>query len=193
MALPEGLTPKQTAFVREYLLDFNATQAALRAGYTETSAKKHAWELLQLPLIQEEIRRFQQELQKAAQITVTRVVKELAVIAYSDVRNYEVDEEGEVRLAPGVHDDAMRAVSKIKRKVTTRYNEDGEKITTAEVEIAQWSKPHALHLLGQYLGAWSGDGAGEQEDRSIEIKHRDVTPTGDTEEGKPRALIVLPE
>lgn len=41
-----GLTPRQAAFVREYLVDLNATQAAIRAGYAEASAGQQGEQLL---------------------------------------------------------------------------------------------------------------------------------------------------
>jgi phage terminase small subunit len=44
--LADSLTDKQAAFVVEYLRDFNATQAAIRAGYSEDSAGAIGWELL---------------------------------------------------------------------------------------------------------------------------------------------------
>ena len=46
------MTPKQEAFVREYLIDLNATQAAIRAGYSERTAGSQSFDLLQKPEIQ---------------------------------------------------------------------------------------------------------------------------------------------
>ncbi len=40
------LTPRQARFVDEYLIDLNATQAAIRAGYSENNSGKIGWELL---------------------------------------------------------------------------------------------------------------------------------------------------
>lgn len=42
----DNLTPKQQAFVREYVVDCNGAQAAIRAGYSQRSAKEHAAHLL---------------------------------------------------------------------------------------------------------------------------------------------------
>lgn len=46
-----GLTPKQSAFVEEYLIDLNATQAAIRAGYSKKTAEVIGLENLRKPLI----------------------------------------------------------------------------------------------------------------------------------------------
>ena len=56
MAKPGELTPKQAAFVREYLIDHNGTQAAIRAGYSPKTAKAMAAENLTKPAIQEKVR-----------------------------------------------------------------------------------------------------------------------------------------
>lgn len=48
-SLEGGLTDKQRAFVAEYLVDFNATQAAIRAGYSENSAAAIGYENLRKP------------------------------------------------------------------------------------------------------------------------------------------------
>ena len=47
-----SINDKQTAFVREYLVDFNATQAAIRAGYSKRTAGSQAHDLLKKPEIQ---------------------------------------------------------------------------------------------------------------------------------------------
>jgi phage terminase small subunit len=62
------LNDKQTAFVREYLVDFNATQAAIRAGYSPKTAGSQAHDLLKKPEIQACLAEFRQ---MAAEKTVT--------------------------------------------------------------------------------------------------------------------------
>ena len=62
------LNDKQAAFVREYLVDFNATQAAIRAGYSAKTAGQIGHELLKKPEVQQRLREFQQ---KAAEKTET--------------------------------------------------------------------------------------------------------------------------
>lgn len=57
----DGLTPKQAAFVQEYLLDLNATQAAIRAGYSRKRASETAYQLLQKTTVSEAIQKAQSE------------------------------------------------------------------------------------------------------------------------------------
>ena len=56
MAKPGELTPKQAAFVREYLIDRNATQAAIRSGYSKKTAHVIGTENLGKPAIAEKVR-----------------------------------------------------------------------------------------------------------------------------------------
>ena len=65
-----SLNIKQAAFVREYLVDFNATQAAIRAGYSAKTAGQIGHELLKKPEIQKTLKEFQQ---KAAEQTQTDI------------------------------------------------------------------------------------------------------------------------
>jgi len=64
------LTDKQSRFISEYLIDLNATQAAIRAGYSEKTSKQTGCENLAKPDIQEAIQAAQQEIAEANNITV---------------------------------------------------------------------------------------------------------------------------
>lgn len=71
------LTEKQKRFVAEYLIDLNATQAAIRAGYSPKTAKSVGSENLTKPDIAAEIAKFQQKVAKKAEITVQSLADEL--------------------------------------------------------------------------------------------------------------------
>lgn len=81
-----GLTPKQQRFVDEYLVDLNATQAAIRAGYSPNAAKEQGYEHLTKPHIQLAIAEARKAMQERTQITADRVVTELGLIAFADAR-----------------------------------------------------------------------------------------------------------
>ena len=81
------LTPKQERFVQEYMVDLNALQAAIRAGYSKDTAGVIGHENLKKPYIQAAIARARQEQQQRTQITVDSVVKELAQVAFADARD----------------------------------------------------------------------------------------------------------
>lgn len=81
-----GLSPKQQRFVDEYLVDLNATQAAIRAGYSAGTAGAIGFALLQKAEIEAGISAARQKQQERTQITADRVVSELALIALADAR-----------------------------------------------------------------------------------------------------------
>ena len=72
-----NLTPKQQRFVEEYLIDLNATQAAIRAGYSEKTAQEIGSENLSKPMVAKAIAEAQEKLSNKAQVTVEMVVQGL--------------------------------------------------------------------------------------------------------------------
>lgn len=87
--MPAKLTPKQKNFIDEYLLDLNATQAAIRAGYSRKTANRIGPQLLVKTCIQEELAKAMQRRAKRTEITADRVLKELAAIALDDAADYQ--------------------------------------------------------------------------------------------------------
>jgi phage terminase small subunit len=80
------MTPKQEAFVREYLIDLNATQAAIRAGYAAGSADVTGARLLGNASVAAAITKAQERRAIRTEITQDRVLAELAKIGFADMR-----------------------------------------------------------------------------------------------------------
>jgi hypothetical protein len=78
---------KQQLFVREYLIDLNATAAAIRAGYSKKTARQHAARLLTNVYISAEIQKATQARFRRLEITADAVLQELARLAFFDVRD----------------------------------------------------------------------------------------------------------
>lgn len=74
LSLTHKLTPKQEAFCAEYLIDLNATQAAIRAGYSAKTADRIGAQLLGKTWVAERVQSLKQERAKAAQITAAYVL-----------------------------------------------------------------------------------------------------------------------
>ena len=144
----DTLTPKQSRFVEEYLIDRNATAAARRAGYSEQSASDIGRQLLQKTPVRSEIDRRTAELSRACGVRAERVLRELALLAFSNVAHYRIDEHGHVHVVDGQGKGRMRAVQSIRRKVRTI----GEDTVEVDTEVRMWSKPAALTLLAKHLG-----------------------------------------
>lgn len=87
MATPRQLTPKQGRFVAEYLIDLNATQAAIRAGYSEKTAKSIGQENLTKPDIASAIATAQQKRGARLQATADDVVREITRLAMFDPKD----------------------------------------------------------------------------------------------------------
>lgn len=82
----EKLTPRQQRFVDEYLIDLNATQAAIRAGYSKNGAEVTASKLLRVAKVSAAIAKAQEKRAARTGINQDRVLKELARIAFFDPR-----------------------------------------------------------------------------------------------------------
>lgn len=91
-----NLTPKQQRFVEEYLIDLNATQAAIRSGYSEKTAKSIGQENLTKPDIQKAIEEAQNKRQEQTQIDAAYVLKRLVEIDQMDVLDI-MDDDGNVK------------------------------------------------------------------------------------------------
>ena len=94
------LTPKQELFCLEYVVDFNATQAAIRAGYSKRSAESIGLENLGKPMIAERIKELRKPIEQKPKDMRQRIIDELAAIAFSNASDfYEeipiLDDEGE--------------------------------------------------------------------------------------------------
>ncbi len=141
------LTKKQKLFVEEYLIDLNATQAAIRAGYSpDTAAEIGRQNLIKLE-IKNRIDKAMAERSKRTGVNADRVVRELAKIAFykaSDVINFE-----NATLRADATDDDLAVVQSVKIKTIPTQNGDGE-----EREIKLADKIKALELLGKHLGMY---------------------------------------
>ncbi len=147
------MTPKQTRFVQEYLIDLNATQAAIRAGYSAKTATEQGSRLLTNVKVQAAVQEAQAATAERTEVTVDRVVNELALIAFNDIGNYLTMEDGKVgrldwsKLPPG----ATKCIQEITQEEHTggRGHDTGE---TRRTKFKLYSKKDALDLLGKHLG-----------------------------------------
>jgi phage terminase small subunit len=147
-----ALNPRRQRFVEEYARDGNGAAAALRAGYSPKSAKVQASQLLTDPNVRAAVKQARARVQSHAEMTAVEVLKELALLACSDVRHYRMDPtDGHLTLAEGAPDHAMRAVSSVKLRVRMTPVKDGEPIVERDCEFRLWSKDKALELLAKHF------------------------------------------
>lgn len=147
------LAPRRAAFVAEYLIDLNAAQAAIRAGYAPHSANVTGAQLLADPNIAAAVERGKAQRLTRVGMTADSVLSEMALLANGRLEHYIIDDDGQVQLAPGAPDGAMAAIKSIKRKTRMSYDKDGNLIgKTYDVEVALWDKPGTLKLMGRHVG-----------------------------------------
>lgn len=139
------LTTKQERFCEEYLVDLNATQAAIRAGYSKKTARAIAQENLTKPDIQAYIAELQQKVSERTNVTVDKVVKELARIGFADITNY-LKVKGtrnkkvvEIFNTDKLTEDQRAAISEIKQ-------------TKEGITLKLHNKTEALTKLGMHIG-----------------------------------------
>lgn len=142
------MTKKQKRFVEEYLIDLNATQAAIRAGYSPDTAGSIGNENLKKPEICACVEKAMAERSKRTGVCADRVVQELAKIAFLNLRDLIDPKTAAVREDASDEDTAALQSIKVKKS----YSETGESI---EREAKAADKLKALELLGRHLGMWN--------------------------------------
>lgn len=138
------LTDRQRRFVDEYLIDLNATQAAIRAGYSVKNADKIGSELRGKTRVAEAISEKMAERSRRTGVNQDRIVRELARIAFLKMTDV-VDGEGRIREDAG--EDDLACIESIKYK-----RSDTETGSSTEREVRVASKLKALELLGRHNG-----------------------------------------
>lgn len=142
----DKLTEKQKKFCEEYVVDFNGTQAAIRAGYSEKTSNVTSSENLAKPNIQSYIQKLIKDREKRTEITADMVVKELAKIAFFDIRKI-FHQDGRLVNPCDLDDDTSCVIAGIR----ARDVKSGEDIETI-VEYKLNDKIKSLELLGKHLG-----------------------------------------
>lgn len=140
------LTPKQQRFVDEYLVDLNATQAAIRAGYREKTAKAQGSRLLTKVDIATAIQKRREELQQNANVTVERIIQEYARIAFLDPANI-FGPDGRSLTLQDMDEDTRRAIAGL--DISTIGGGDSVEIVK-KIKLAD--KKGALDSLAKHLG-----------------------------------------
>src|ERR1017187_6728527 len=92
----ETLTDKQRTFCNEYVIELNATNAAIKAGYSEESARSTASHLLDDPDVAAYVQKLQEDKFWRLRITADQVLAELAKIGFAEIE--EEDGRGSATL-----------------------------------------------------------------------------------------------
>ena len=146
MPVKSELTPKQKQFCLEYLIDLNATQAAIRAGYSKKTANIQASQNLTKLNIQAEIAKLKKNRAENTGVTAERVVKELERIGFYDINDF-INDHG---VSGFTHKNLKEVDGKVISSVETKRDSQGN--ITNKIEFH--SKVKALHLLKDHTGGF---------------------------------------
>lgn len=158
------LNEKQKRFAAEYLVDLNATQAAIRAGYSEKTAYSQGQRMLKNVEVQAAIQEAKQKRSQRVEITQDRVLQEYARLAFFDPRKL-FEENGKPKDITALDDDTAAALAGL--DVLEEYEGSGE-----DRELVGYTKKYklanklgALDSLGKHLGLFDGK-AGQEHSNS---------------------------
>lgn len=168
------LKEKVKTFCKEYVVDFNGSAAAIRAGYTKVRARITASELLDKQEVSDEIKRLIEERNLQINDSAEKVIKELELIAFAKTTDFIKVKDiivgkgatrrklrvAYVELTSDLDDEKQRAISEIKQ------TKDG-------VSLKSHDKVKALELLGRHHGIFEKDN--KQSKANISLNQMPVT------------------
>lgn len=167
------LPAKQQLFVKEYIVDLNGTQAYLRAGYkaSEEAARRNASRLLTKADIQAAIREAMKAREQRTEVSADRVVKELAKIAFADIKDFLAFRTGITQV--GYTDDG-EPIFDYAQIIKVKDSDEVDGAVISEVSLSKdgtfkfklHDKKAALEMLGKHLGMF--------------IEHQEVSVTDKT-------------
>ena len=149
----DRLTPKQSRFIREFLVDLNATQAAIRAGYSRKSARVTGAETLTKPAVEKAIAAARAKVEAKLECTADDIAREMHRLGFANMLDY---------MQPGADGDPHLDFSKLTRdqaaaltEVTVEDFKDGrgeEQRDVRRVKFKLADKRAALVDLSKLLG-----------------------------------------
>lgn len=143
----QELTEKQKQFAVEYLVDFNATAAAKRAGYSAKTASAAASRLLTNVKVQQLIKQEQDKLFERTEIKVEDILEHIACVAFYDVNDYiQLNGDGNLMALKDISGLTKKQRKAVKSIKNGKYG----------IEIEFDSRTKALEMLMDYYNVGKG-------------------------------------
>lgn len=143
-----ALNDRQQRFVTEYLKDLNATEAAIRAGYSVKTAKQIGSRLLTQVDVAAAIAAATAKRLSSADLTATRVLEEMRRLAFSDLRSL-FDDKGNLRPIHTLTAEQAACIAGMEVIVKNAQAGDGHTDTIHKIKC--WDKPKTLEMLGKHF------------------------------------------
>lgn len=152
------MTDINKRLAEEYIVDYNITNAAERAGIQGENKRIIAWQMLQLPDVEAYIELLRSEQSQRTFVTADKVQNEIARLAFSDIRDY-YHENGKLKLPHELSHDAAAALAGIDIDELWDYNpiKDIREIVGETKKIKLYDKLNALDKLARRLGMFEKD------------------------------------
>jgi phage terminase small subunit len=150
------MNDKQIRFCEEYLIDFNATQAAIRAGYSRKTANEQASRLLANVNVSTHLSAMMQETSNKLGITREKVLQEIGRLAFADIRKlYNID--GALKSIHDLDDDAAAILAGVETyEEKAKFNEGEENITLGQTKkVKVYDKTKSLEMLAKHFKIYS--------------------------------------
>ena len=148
-----SLSPKQTRFVEEFLIDLNGAGAVVRAGYSKRGARQTAYRLRQTPEVQDAIAAAMKARSKRTAADADAVIAELNLIAFSNMLNYmTIQDDGTVAIDFSAvdRDQGAAILELVVDEFTDGKGDDARPVKRTKFKLAD--KKGALVDLGRHLG-----------------------------------------
>jgi hypothetical protein len=129
-------------------------EAGLLAGCSPASVRHTVMKWERDARVIEALATVQEEAGMEARTHPADVLRELAILAFSTLDDYEIDAYGNVSPAEDAPPYVMRAVQSIKRRRIVSYDVDGEERIEYKTDLTLWDKVKALRMLGEHMGMW---------------------------------------
>ncbi|HBP5967519.1 TPA: terminase small subunit [Pseudomonas aeruginosa] len=161
-----ALTKKQRLFVDEYLIDLNATQAAIRAGYSTRRATEIGYQLLQRPEVAQAIQAAMAERSKRTEVEADYVIRRLREIDEMDVLDI-LEDDGSFRSIRDWPKAWRQFLSGIEIAELFEGRGDDRRIAGVLRKVKWPDKLRNLELLSRHVGT-------ESAALDLELKRLDV-------------------
>jgi phage terminase small subunit len=162
----DGLTPKQRRFVAEYLVDLNATQAAIRAGYSTRTARAQGSENLTKPDIAAAVADGQARQLAQAKLTAVATKEAVRRQIDGDIRRL-FDEHGNLRPIQSLSAEDAALIAGFDVQIRNLAGGDGHQDTIVKVRLKDQARFVEMAMSNPLGGSWQGAGIAVAHARSV--------------------------
>lgn len=154
----QKLEMREKRFVREYLVDFCGAAAMRRAGFKGKRPEIAASKMMMRPSVKAALVERQDQIAARLEVTIERVLKEQAAIAFADPRRL-FNEDGSLKAIHELDDATAASLSAIEVETLFETGEGGKRAVGQLHKLKRWDKGKALEHLSRFLGILKDDSA----------------------------------